>query len=138
MSYLLDHLIASGHVTETGLTRRAKIRTCSCRAKILAGLDADIAALEARCDPQPLSPLGEALAILEGRRTYTLRREGRGWVLDWRDAHEITWSPATSRARRDVVRQHRCKTPPPAPELAAASAFPETKPPLPPAAAPPF
>jgi hypothetical protein len=50
--------------------------------------------------PLPLSPLGEALAVVEGRRTYTLRRAGGGWELDGRDHHEITWAPAGSRTPR--------------------------------------
>lgn len=137
-TWLRDHLIASGHMTETGATRQARIRTCTCRHQVLVGLDSDVAALEATCDPYPLSPLGEALALLEGRRTLTLRREGRGWVLDWRDAHEITSAPAASQARRDVVRQHRCRTTSPAAELLAPSTFPETKPPAPANARPPF
>lgn len=141
MSWLLDHLIAAGHVTETGLTRRARIRTCrhvKCRDQVLVGLDSDICALEAACDPYPLSRLGEALALVDGRRTLTLRREGPGWVLDWRDAHEITSSPAESRPRRDVVRQHRCGTPRPAGDLLAPTTFPEVHPPEPAGAVPPF
>ena len=137
-TWLRDHLIAAGHLTETGLSRRAKIRACSCKTLILAGLDSDICALEASCDPQPLSALGEALAHLEHRRTFTLRRDGKGWVLDWRDAHHIAGSPATSQPRSDVVREHRCGTPPPAGALTAPSTFPEIAPPPPAHAAPPF
>lgn len=137
-TWLRDHLVASGHMTETGATRRARIRTCSCKADVLIGLDSDVAALEVTCDPCPLSRLGEALALLDGRRTLTLRREGRGWVLDWRDAHEITSAPAASQQRRDVVRQHRCRTGQPTGDLLAPSSFPEVHPPAPAGAVPPF
>lgn len=138
-TWLRDHLVAAGQVTETGVARTARIRACDdCRAQVLAGLDSDIAALEAYCDPQPLSRIGEAIALLEGRRTLTLRREGRGWVLDWRDSHEIAGAPATSQPRRDVVREHRCRTPSPADGLIAPSTFPEVAPQSPPNAAAPF
>lgn len=148
-TWLRDHLVASGHMTETGLTRRARLRPCPghiktpvdrrrCPALVLAGLDDDKCALEARADPTPLSPLGEALAVVEGRITYTLRREGPGWVLDSRDHHAIDHAPAGSRPRHDVVRQHRCGTPPPEGPLATSSSFPETAPQPPAGATPPF
>lgn len=107
-AWLTDHLIAGGHLTETGLSRRARIRTCRCRHLILAGLDSDICAFEAAADPIPLTPLAEMLARIEGRPTYDLRREGGGWVLDRRDHHRIAFAPAGSRPRIDVVRAHQC------------------------------
>jgi hypothetical protein len=133
-------------MTETGLTRRAHLRPCNgrapdgtrCRELVLAGLDADRTALEAFTDPAPLSALGEALAVVEGRRTYSLRREGGGWVLDGRDHHRIAWSPAGTGSRLDVVRQHVCGTPPAAGPLTAPSTFPEVAPPPLVGAAPPF
>lgn len=148
MSWLLDHLIASGHVTETGLTRRAKIRTCGqirrdagvrrkCLDRVLVGLDSDVCAFEVACDPQPLSRLGEALALVDGRRTLTLRREGGGWVLDGRDAHQISWAPAGERPRQDVVAIHRCGSPIPA-AWSTTTTFPEATPSLPANATPPF
>ncbi len=137
-TWLRDHLIATGHLTETGLTRQAKLRPCTCKNLVLAGLDSDTCALEITCDPEPLSPLGEAIALLEHRRTLDLRRSGRGWILDWRDRHAITAAPAASQTRRDVVREHRCGSPPPADALTAPSTFPEARPSLPANAAPPF
>ena len=79
--WLTDHLIATGHLAESGLTRSARLRTCSCRQTILAGLDDDIAALEAAVDPTPLTPLGEMLARIEHHATFDLRREGKRCVL---------------------------------------------------------
>lgn len=96
--WLLDHLIAGGHLTETGLGRAARIRTCSCGAPTLSGLDADICALEAHADPDPLTPLGEALAHVEGRRT---------WALDIRDHTHINRPPRRHQATR--------RRPPPTP-----------------------
>lgn len=139
--WLRDHLIASGHLTETGLARRARLMRCpepDCRDQVLAGLDDDRCALEARTDATPLSALGEALAVVEGRPTYSLRREGPGWVLDRRDHHRIAWAPAGSQPRHDVVRQHRCGTPPPSGQLTTLSSFPEVAPPMSANATPPF
>lgn len=135
--WLLAHLIATGHLTETGLSRRARIRTCRCHAAVLAGLDAETCAFEVAADPTPLNPLGEALAIVEGQRTWSLHREGGRWVLDRRDAWHITAHPAGTRPREDVVREHRC-THPVADALAATSCFPETHPKPPANSIPPF
>lgn len=144
-TWLRDHLVRSGHLTETGISRRARLTPCPgsvggrrCPDLVLAGLDDDWAALEARTDPLPLSPLGEALAAVEDRATYALSRTGAGWMLDRRDHHKITYAPAGSRSRRDVVRQHRCGTPPPSGPLTAPSSFPETRPPTPAGGPPPF
>lgn len=135
-TWLRDYLIRAGHMTEKGLTRRAQIRHCArCGLALLTGLDAEMCALEAVCDPSPLSPLGEALALVEGRRTWALHSEGGRWVLNPREEDQIIAEPATSRPRQDVLRQHRCGTPPP---LTAPSTFPETKPPTPTGSVPPF
>jgi hypothetical protein len=150
-TWLRDHLIRAGHLTETGYTRRARLRPChqsyklpgsrwvgKCLDLVLVGLDGDTCAFEVACDPQPLNTVGEALSLLEGRRTHTLRREGPGYVLDPRDQHEISFAPAGTKPRRDVVRQHRCGTSPPPPGLRAPTSFPEHHPPLPANAQPPF
>lgn len=136
--WLLGHLVAAGHLTESGLSRRARIRYCeSCKAAVLAGLDDDECAIEVAVDPVPLNPLGEALAAVEGRRTYRLRSEGGRYVLDPRTARGITRRPAGSTPRADVLRAHRCGSEVPE-ELATATAFAEARPALPPNARPDF
>lgn len=138
-TWLRDHLIRSGHMTETGTTRKARIRRCpTCPAEILVGLDDDTCALEVHADPVPLSELGEAVALLQNRRTLHLRRDGGGWVLDRRDNHDIANRPAGTAQRLDVVGQHHCATGPPPPALQAPSSFPEAKPPVRPTERPPF
>lgn len=138
-NWLTDHLIRTGHLTETGLSRRARIRICpTCHQPTLAALDDDTCAFETHCDPHPLNPLGEALALVEGRRTLALHRTAGHWELDRRDHRHITDDPASHRHREDVLRQHRCHTPPIPNDHTAPSRFPETNPPLPPGAAPPF
>lgn len=137
-TWLRDHLIRAGAITETGASRRANIRTCpACRARILVGLDDIQGALEVRADPVPLSPLGEALAHLAGARTLALHREGGRFVLDRRADRDITKRPAGTADREDVVREHRCETGLTLPETAPTT-FPEAAPPLPANAAPNF
>ena len=140
-TWLRDHLIRTGHITETGVTRAAKIRGCPmrCGSFVLVGLDdAHQCALEARADPIPVSALGEALALVEGRRTWSLHREAGRWVLDPRDDHHIAGYPAGTRLREDVLREHRCGIGVPTGALAAASTHPDTRPPLPAGAEPGF
>lgn len=153
MSRLLEYLLATGHASDTPATRRAQVRPCDqlyrdperpaarrtrCHTPVLAGLDADVCAFDVVCDLDPLTALGEALSLLERRRTYTLRREGGGWVLDPRDEHAIADAPAGTGRRADVLASHVCGRPLP-PGIQASSTFLEVVTPRPPAdAAPPF
>lgn len=138
-TWLTQHLIAAGYLTETGLTRRARLRPCPrCTQLILAGLDDDWAALEARADPHPLNPLGEALTHLAGHHTYALHQDSRGYHLDRRTADHITHQPAGTRLREDILRAHHCNTDPPTPPLTTTSNHPSATPPQPPNTPPPF
>lgn len=127
-TWLKDHLIAAGHMTETGATRRARVRACTCGADIIVGLDGDRLAFEARVDPYPLSGFGEVLALLEGRYTWAAHAEAGRYVLEPRDSHAISARPA-GECREDVMRQHRCHSPEPA--GVTASAFKATPKPAP-------
>lgn len=91
--------------------RAARAGTCrSCGAKVLRGLDADVCAMTATVDPDPISPQGEALARLADRRTYDLRPSGNRWELNVRDRWHIRGRPAGQPAglRFDVLAEHRC------------------------------
>lgn len=136
--WLLGHLVAAGHLTESGLSRRARIRTCSCGQAVLAGLDDEILAFEVQVDPVPVSPIGEALALIEGRRTFSLAREGGRYVLDPRTAADILHHPAGTHPRRDVLRAHRCGTGELPEQLACATNFAEARPTASPDASPDF
>lgn len=127
--WLVNHLVATGHLTETGATRRARIRPCpNCHDLILVALDGDRCAFEAHVDPDPLTALGEALAVIDNRHTWTLRRSGDGYVLDPRDATSIAYRPAGTEPRADILRQHRCHTAPVPAQLAAPTSFAEAHP----------
>lgn len=137
-TWLRDHLLRTGHMTETGVSRSAKLRTCRCGEQVVFGLDDVMCALEVHVDPVPVSPLGEALALIEGRRTLALHREGAKFVLDVRSSSHIVKRPAGAGTREDVLRQHRCDTAALVPALAAISSFAETTPSLPPGSPAPF
>ena len=94
-----------GTPTYRGVTHH---RCRTCKAQILEGLDEDVCAFRATVDPDPLTPLGEALALIADRRTYELRRHSRGWALWHRDRWQITGRVAGSKYL--VVADHQCHT----------------------------
>lgn len=90
-------------------------RCRTCRARILRGLDSDLCAFQATADPTPLSPLGEALALLADRQTFHLRQERGNLQLDRRDRWQIQGQPAGTAERLwpfDVVAEHACYSAP--------------------------
>lgn len=108
-------LVEAGAIV-AGIGRRAQARGCNrCRGRIITGWDGDVCALIAEVDPTPLSTLGEALAQLQGRRTYTLASEGGRLVLNDRTPGRIGHRPAGT-GHFDVMPEHRCGAAP-LPEL---------------------
>lgn len=98
------------------MSRYTDVHRCrKCRQPVLVGLDGDLCAWIATVDRTPLSPLGEALALLAGRATYHLRQNGRRLYLDRRDRWQIAGNPAGESERLwpfDVVADHVCNSPP--------------------------
>lgn len=90
--------------------RRALCRTC--KGPVLAGLDYDVAAVEAQADADVLGPQGEALARLQGRRTFALVRRDGHVDLRLRDHWQIAGTPAGARGlggrQAVVLAEHRC------------------------------
>lgn len=120
--WLVDHLKATGALTESGLSRRARPRRCpTCSAWTVSGLDADILAFETHADPVPLSALGEVLALAAGRRTVELGLSRGRLELEQRWADHIASRPAGT-GRYDVLAEHRHGLPVPA-TWSTASAF---------------
>jgi hypothetical protein len=102
-TWLTSMLVDKGVMTEQGLTRRAKlIAHRPCGIPTLAGLDSDLAGLDAWCDLGELTRYGEAMALLEGRRTYQLH----GGRLSLRDRWQIGGKPAGGRS--PVLASHLC------------------------------
>lgn len=91
-----------------GITRAVRATYCrGCGAHVMRGLDADVAALPTVVDPTPLDPLGEALALLANRPTYSLRWVGR-YEIDHRLGATIAAHPAGSQPSVDVLAAHAC------------------------------
>lgn len=139
-TWLEAQLIAQGHLDFKGVGRRTRPRQCaSCHADVLVGYDGDVLAFEVTADPVPLSAIGEVLALVEGRRTVAFNQEGGKYVFNIRYVDHIRGRIAGASRMEDVLRTHRCGTPPPAGALAAASAHPSAnRDPLPADAPAPF
>lgn len=92
------------HARAGDIHRAVALRLCPrCRAPILTGLDADRAALTARCDPTPLTQFGEAIALITGRTTYDLMPDGDRKTLNPRNEDHI------KRPRKyPVIAAHQC------------------------------
>lgn len=103
-----ESLVAAGLMDERGNSRRACARACQrCGAKTVVGYDADRVAILAVADPTPLTAIGEVLAIVAGRQTWTLEDRGR-LELNYRDAWRIRAHPAEERPSAVVLAEHRC------------------------------
>lgn len=89
-------------------SRWARLSRCHhCRAQILTGLDNDIAAFDARADPTPTNEIGEALARLDGRYTYSLTRTKDRYKLIRRDR----WQILGDSTHVDILAEHKCHAP---------------------------
>lgn len=138
--WLRRHLANTGVMTEEGITRKARPRRCRrCNAVIIVGLDADQCAVQVHADPTPLNAAGELLALAEGRRTLSLLVTGGGRVLEPRRPEDIRrLPPQAPGVREDVLREHRCGTPPPPEPTTCTSVFTHAAASLPPNSPPPF
>lgn len=102
-------LVDRGIWDENGLSRRTRARLCrKCGAPVMAGLDHDRAALSVYADPTPLNALGEAMALMDDRSTYSLRYIGGRYELDHRAHWTIAAAPAGTDPRVEVLAAHKC------------------------------
>lgn len=92
-----------------GNLRTAGLRACRCGAPVLAGLDADRAALTATCDLAPVDEIGELIALSQGRATYDLVGNTRQKEIEYRYEWNIK-----ARRRYPVLAAHKCGAPLPA------------------------
>lgn len=110
--WLKAHLTEQGLIHPDRITRRAHTRLCTtCRQPVMVGLDNDRAAMPAHTDIQPLTPLGEAAAIILDRPTYNLQWAGiHGYQLTLRTNFEINAAPPGTQKHVRVVAEHVCGT----------------------------
>jgi hypothetical protein len=102
-------LVARGIWDENGVSRKARARFCRrCRSPVIAGYDHDRCAFAAYVDPMPLNPLGEAMALMADRPTYSLRWVGGHYELDYRSSESIAAHPAGTQPHIEVVAAHVC------------------------------
>jgi hypothetical protein len=107
-TWLRRHLETAGRWNTDGIGRNLSSGTCrTCRARVVRGLDGDRCALPRTCDPQPVDAVGEALALVGGRATFTLTRATGQWRLDTRDEYRIA-----GRRLGVVLAEHQCHAPP--------------------------
>lgn len=110
-------------------TWRLDVLTCpTCAALVLQGRDGGPVIHVVTVDAIPISQVGEAVALINGRHTYDLYRVAGGLELHPRSQHHIR-----AGHKRPVVADHRCGTEP----LPAAETPPPAKP-EPQAFVPPF
>lgn len=107
-AWLEQHLQAIGVADSAGLAgafRTARLRHClrGCGALVVCGLDDDVCALPATCDPSPLDHTGELAALLAGFRTYSLDDKSQLWFRD-ADAIKAKW-------RGTILPEHKCGQP---------------------------
>lgn len=110
---ILVRLARAGLVDDHGhaVGRKAKARSCPvCRRAVMTGLSSAFGGFAVSADPQPLSPMGEALALMAGRGTFSLRWLGDHYELDKRDHFRIRGSPAGTKGI-DVLVEHECAKP---------------------------
>lgn len=87
--------------------RAATLRLCPrCKNPVIVGHDADRAARNVTCDPTPITELGEAFALMQGRFTYCFA-DNQGRKILW---HRHEWNIRAPR-RWPVLTEHRCNSP---------------------------
>jgi hypothetical protein len=107
-TWLKDHLVQAGHISEAGLTRKARVRRCRCGASTIAGIDNN--GLDTWLIPTEINTLGEVMALVEQRGTW----EMRGQQLIRRHQFNIRARPAGTDSTRPVFAAHKCGEPIPA------------------------
>lgn len=107
-TWLQRQLEAAGRWNTDGIGRALSSGRCrTCLAQVLRGLDGDRCALPRTCDPQPVDQLGEALALIGERATFTLTHSSGRWQIDSRDVYRIRLGKPGA-----VLAEHRCHAPP--------------------------
>lgn len=90
-------------------TRKTHLRTHDCGNPVLAGNDNDYDNHQATTDLLPLTPLGEAQALLAGTPTYDYSLITR--QLQPRTAWHIRHEPAGTNPWHHILPEHHCNAP---------------------------
>jgi hypothetical protein len=91
--------------------RTARPVNCEeCGRYVLRGLTRDKGGISVDCDPEPLSPLGEVMALLAGNRTYESQWFAGQHTISWRDKYAIAAHIAGDQI--DVLIRHDCQRSP--------------------------
>lgn len=93
--------------TIAGKARAAREVECPvCGQSLLVGDNCDVAAWEVRIDADPVDPLAETIAVLQGKASYVVVRGGRyGPEIDYRDLSSVG-----TESRRPIHIEHSCQT----------------------------
>ena len=87
--------------------RTARPRNCEhCGQYVIRGLDREYGGLNTDCDPEPLSPLGEVMALLSGHITYESVWFAGQHTISHRDKYAISSHIAGDGI--DVLIAHDC------------------------------
>lgn len=98
-----------GGLEAAGLIMRRKAsrgRCPTCRATVLRGLDADLAAMPAIVDPTPLDLRAWEACRVAGRALYVLKSDGDRWILNDLDPYAF---PGSKRQDALIVPEHTCR-----------------------------
>lgn len=88
--------------------RTARPTNCEeCGQYVLRGLTRDKGGIAVDCEPEPLSPLGEVMALLSGLITYESVWLWGTHTINWRDRYAIASHSAGDGI--DVLIAHDCK-----------------------------
>ena len=109
--WLTQHLIESGAITTDSASRNARAQHCrQCGTLVLRGLDEQHCAFDTTVDINPVTHIGEIIALARGKRSYFLLREATSsghstWTINRRELHHHQANkPAI------IVVEHRCGT----------------------------
>lgn len=80
----------------------------NCHRPIMRGLRPMPTPWAVDADPEPLTPDGEALALLAGVRVFMLRWIYGHYEIDWRDETKYRLFPRSANQGFDVLSEHAC------------------------------
>lgn len=105
--WLWAWMVRTGLARADGVGQRIKPYRCVCGDTVLRGLDSEVCAVVVSVDVGGVDALGEAVALLQGRRTYTLlpllHRSQNSFCLIQRTAAHIS-----RKTVHPVLIQHIC------------------------------